>query len=96
MKDKKLLLIGSGVGVLLIIFIFLQSKRKLREGIAYDLSTTGEVFGLEGTGDAATQIQAPARALSIYDDPARSVIARKVEMMENSPITMTSIRQRYA
>ena len=96
--------IGVGLGILAIlgIVLFIQSRRKVREGVEYDLSPAAEMFSLSptqeiggATGTANAPPVASANVLNPNTEPARSLIAQQMEVLYTSPNTMDDIRTRY-
>ena len=96
--NKIYLLFGGGLALLLGIVVYMQSKRKVKTGTEYDLTPAGELFSLEGTAGANTDTantSAPKKTLSIESEPAKSLVAQRMEIFKNSSNTMNDIRQRY-
>jgi hypothetical protein len=92
---KKVLVIGgvASLGVIILIYLYYQSQRKIQAGIDYNLSPAGEIFNI--TGDTGATDESGERIpIDTRVEPARSLIAQQMEAFYMSPNTMTEIRQR--
>lgn len=92
---RKILIVGGVVslGVIVLIYIYLASQRKVQGGINYDLTPAGEIFNI--TGDTgATDSQGNRIPVDSRIEPAASLIAQQMDAFYKSENTMTEIRQR--
>lgn len=96
--NRAVLVLGSLGGLTLVgIIIYYLSRRNVAKGVNYDLSPQGDVFGWTGQSDTpptggTEQSPTAKQAVSIYSEPARSLIAQRKEIFMQSPITMNRIR----
>lgn len=103
MAINKIAVFG-GIGLLALfgIVIYYQSQRRVSAGVEYDLAPAGNVFGWSpsntnqpstGSTSTGTSTGGTARqAVSIYVEPAKSLIAQRAEIFATSPITLSNIK----